>query len=70
MNARKQTDGRWAPWWVYVVIIVGSNYVKQYFLQDQPVIANVAVTLVLAGGLFLGITAVYRKMRGVNQPRR
>jgi len=70
LNAKKQSDGRWAPWWVYVVIIVGSNYVKQYFARDWPVAANAAVTFVLVGSLFLGITAVYRSMRGADRPRR
>ncbi len=70
MNARKQSDGRWAPWWVYVVILVGSNYVKQYFVQDWPVIVNAAITLVLVGALFVGITAVYRNMRGGDRQRR
>ena len=63
MNTKRQTEGRWAPWWVYVVIIVPANYVKQYVVQDWPVAANVAITLVLVGLLFLGITAVYRQRR-------
>jgi hypothetical protein len=63
MNAKRQTDGRWAPWWVYVVIIVPANYVKQYVVEDWPVGANVAITLVLVGLLFFGITAVYRQRR-------
>ncbi|GAA1644945.1 hypothetical protein GCM10009828_087360 [Actinoplanes couchii] len=62
MNASRQRDERWAPWWVYAVIIVGANFGKQYFVQDWPVIVNAAITLVLAGVLFLGITAVYRKV--------
>jgi hypothetical protein len=70
MDTKKQSDGRWAPWWLYVVIIVGSNYVKQYFVQDWPVAVNAAITLVLVGILFLGITAVYRSMRGTERRRR
>ncbi|WP_433796360.1 hypothetical protein [Actinoplanes sp. CA-252034] len=63
MTTRKQPNGRWAPWWVYVVIIVGANYAKQYLIQDWPVIVNAAITIVLAGTLFLIITAVYRNRR-------
>ena len=70
MNAEKRESGRWAPWWVYVVIIVGSNYVKQYFVQDWPVAVNAGITLVLVGSLFLGITAVYRGLRGSDPQRR
>lgn len=68
-SAEKRSSGRWAPWWVYVVIIVGANYVKQYFVRDWPVAVNVAITLVLAGGLVIAITAVHRSMRGVDRPR-
>lgn len=53
-----------------MVIIVGSNYVKQYFVQDWPVVVNAAITLVLAGSLFLGITAVYRGIHGADRQRR
>ncbi|MBG0563853.1 hypothetical protein [Actinoplanes aureus] len=70
MSAKKQSDGRWAPWWVYVVIIVGANYAKQYFVRDWPVAVNAAITLVLVGSLYLGITAVYRSMRSADRPRR
>jgi uncharacterized membrane protein YdcZ (DUF606 family) len=70
VNAKRQENGRWAPWWVYVVIIVGSNYVKQYFVRDWPVAVNAAITLVLAGSLFLGITAAYRGMHGTDRQRR
>ena len=51
-------------------LIVGSNYVKQYFVQDWPVAVNAAITLVLAGSLFLVITAVYRGMRSADRQRR
>ena len=70
MNAKMQQNGRWALWWVYVVIIVGSNYVKQHFVQDWPVAVNAAITLVLAGSLFLGITAVYRGIHGAGRQGR
>jgi hypothetical protein len=70
MGRKNQSDGRWAPWWLYVVIIVGSNYVKQYFVQDWPVIINAAITLVLVGALFLGITAVYRSIHGAARQQR
>ncbi|GAA4936186.1 hypothetical protein GCM10025331_21960 [Actinoplanes utahensis] len=61
MPSKKPGDARWAPWWVYVIVIVGGNYVKQHFVQDRPVAINAAITLALAGSLFLLITAVYRR---------
>lgn len=60
MSGEKENDGKWAPWYVYVVLIVGCNLIKQRFLETAPVAVNVIVTIVLVGGLFLLITAVYR----------
>ncbi|MBY8854109.1 hypothetical protein K7G98_40110, partial [Saccharothrix sp. MB29] len=59
----KVNDGRWAPWWVYVVLIVGCNLIKQYFIGGKvPDVANVAITVVMVAALIFGITAVYRSM--------
>lgn len=55
--------GRWAPWWVYVVVLVPANVVKQYALGDAPVAVNVAVTLALVAVGVAGITALYRTTR-------
>ncbi|NYH40903.1 uncharacterized membrane protein YdcZ (DUF606 family) [Micromonospora jinlongensis] len=67
MSGDKQQNGKWAPWWIYVPIILGSNYVKQSLVQDLPVAANAVITLVLVGTLFLIITVVYRSMRRVDR---
>ena len=64
MSPEEQEGSKWAPWWVYVVIIVGCNYVKQYLVQDLAVAVNAVITVVLAGSLFLAITAVYRSTKG------
>ncbi|MET7707374.1 hypothetical protein [Micromonospora sp. NPDC005413] len=63
MRAEEQQNGKWAPWWVYLVVILGCNYVKQYLVQDLPVVVNAAITIVLVGALFLAITVVYRSVR-------
>jgi RsiW-degrading membrane proteinase PrsW (M82 family) len=65
-----ESDGRWAPWYVYVVFIVGGNFIKQRFLENTPVAVNVVVTVVLIGGLFLLITAVYRSFFARRRRRR
>ncbi|MBO3741862.1 hypothetical protein [Actinoplanes flavus] len=63
MSAKRPGERKWAPWWVYVVVIVGANYGKQYYAEDIPVAVNAAITIVLVTTLFLGITAVYRGLR-------
>ncbi len=54
----------WAPWWIYVVVIVGANLLKQQLLQDQPVALNVAVTVVLVVVLFGLVTITFRALAG------
>ncbi|MEV4494347.1 hypothetical protein AB0J84_01385 [Micromonospora arborensis] len=67
MSGEEQKNGKWAPWWIYVPVILGSNYVKQYLVQDLPVAVNAAITLVLVGTLFLVITVVYRRVSRVER---
>ncbi|WP_020657378.1 hypothetical protein [Amycolatopsis benzoatilytica] len=71
MNAEKnENEGKWAPWYVYVVLIVGANLLKQKLIEGVPAIANIAITLVLVAALIVGITAVYRAMTGGRQRQR
>ena len=71
MNAEnKDDDGKWAPWYVYVVLIIGVNLLKQRLIEDVPVIVNVMVTLALVAALIVGITAVYRAMARGGQRQR
>lgn len=56
---------RWAPWWVYVLVIVPANLGKQRLLpEDASTALTAASTLVTIGGLFLLVTVVYRAMAG------
>jgi len=70
MSADERKDGKWAPWWIYVIVIVGCNLLKQQLLNGYPAALNIAVTVVLVAGLFVGITAVYRSVFGANQRQR
>ncbi|GGN10199.1 hypothetical protein FHR83_003277 [Actinoplanes campanulatus] len=63
MSAKNPENSRWAPWWVYVVIIAGANYGKQHYAEDLPIPVNAAITIALVTTLFLAITAVYRGLR-------
>ena len=68
MSEVKKDEGKWAPWWIYAILIAGSNMIKQALVPDEiPAWANGAITVVLIGGLFLGITAVYRTMHSAKQ---
>jgi hypothetical protein len=62
MATGKENDGKWAPWWVYVVTIVACNVAKQGLIEHFPVAINVAITVALIAVLIVVITAVYRSM--------
>ncbi|MFC4116288.1 hypothetical protein [Nonomuraea zeae] len=57
-----KNDRKWAPWYIYVVLIIGGNYIKQSFLEDAPVVINVIATVIVAAAIFILITAVYRSI--------
>jgi hypothetical protein len=59
-NQEVEARSRWAPWWVYVAVLVPANALKQVALGDAPVALNVAVTLVLVAVGVVAITAVHR----------
>jgi hypothetical protein len=53
---------KWAPWWVYVVIIVGANSLRRAMIPtgDANALADVGIALGLSALLFATITAVHR----------
>jgi hypothetical protein len=55
-------DDRWAPWWVYLIIILGANYLRQAILpfDTVPEWAVVLIAITISGILFVAITAVHR----------
>ncbi len=55
------TSTTWAPWWAYVVFIVGANYLRRAVGVDVggPAV-RVVVALTFSVTLFVIITAVYR----------
>lgn len=58
-------SARWAPWWLYLVVLLGANYVRAALLPvgtvPEPVV--VIVALAQAALLFAGITAGWRFLR-------
>lgn len=60
----QDTAARWAPWWVYLVIIIGANYLRKAALPEGSVPAlRVTLALALSAVLFAVITVVYRAVR-------
>jgi hypothetical protein len=62
---RAEASSRWAPWWVYVIVIAPANMAKEQLLSSEvgwPVRAALTVALVAAG--IAVVTAVHRASRG------
>ncbi len=69
VNDAKETN-RWAPWWVYLVVILGVNSLRQVVMPagTLPEWAVVLIALVSSAFLFGAITVVYRAS-GRSDPR-
>ncbi len=56
---------KWAPWWIYLIVLLGANYARNYFLPGSslppPLIA--AIGIGQAALLFVTITAIWRFSR-------
>jgi hypothetical protein len=64
LQRRPTTSPKWAPWWAYVAIIVGANYLRRAVAADgsEPA-ARVVVAVALSAALFVIITVVARQRR-------
>jgi hypothetical protein len=53
---------QWAPWWVYLGVILGANYLRQLLMPagTVPEWTVVLIVLALSAALFVASTAVYR----------
>lgn len=58
----KDAEARWAPWWVYLIVLLGANYVRSYFLPggSMPLPLTAALAIGQAGLLFVIVTAIWR----------
>jgi hypothetical protein len=62
-------SSRWAPWWIYVLLIVPANLGKEQLLPGDAawwMRAGLTATI-LVGGIAL-VTAVYRATRDARLP--
>lgn len=57
-----QSADKWAPWWVYLIVILGANYVRHYFvpMEDMATPIVVAIAVTQAAILFGIITVIWR----------
>ncbi|SDP70096.1 hypothetical protein SAMN04487905_107179 [Actinopolyspora xinjiangensis] len=66
MIGETATRGRWAPWWTYVLPIVGVNQLRQLILPfgTVPEWADVVIAVLVAAACFALVTLVYRAGAG------
>jgi hypothetical protein len=68
MRTERQSN-RWAPWWVYVLVIAPANLGKQQLLPDDTawwlVVTSTAATVLVGIAV---ITAVYRASTALGAP--
>jgi hypothetical protein len=59
---RSTRPPRWAPWWVYLVTILGTNYLRQLIMPAGvvPEWAVVVVAVAQSSIVFAIITVGYR----------
>ena len=65
---RSEATSRWAPWWVYVLVIAPANLGKENLLSDDAWWLRAVLTAaIVLGGIAL-VTAVYRAGRDARVP--
>ena len=53
--------GSCTPWWLYLVIIIGANYLRRAVLPDASTPpARVVIALAVSAVVFVAITIIYR----------
>ncbi|MFW3171977.1 hypothetical protein [Geodermatophilus sp. CPCC 206100] len=64
-SAQHERTSRWAPWWVYLVLILAANYLRQLALPfgTLPEWGDVLLAVGIAAVLFVAVTAVHRATR-------
>lgn len=64
-TAQPISNNRWAPWWLYVVLIVAGNWARQAVLPPDtvPTWGNATLALATAATLFVLITVLHRVLR-------
>lgn len=64
-SSHSSTSQRWAPWWIYLIVLLGANYLRSMVLPGDslPLPATVAIAVGQAAILFVIATAIWRLAR-------
>lgn len=56
------TSGEWAPWWIYLIVLLGANHVRAYVVPggSLPLPVIVAIAVGQSALLFVIVTAIWR----------
>jgi hypothetical protein len=68
LSIGRSEASRWAPWWVYVLVIAPANLAKEQLLSDDAWWLRAALTAAIVMGGIALVTAVYRAGRDVRVP--
>lgn len=62
---KPKPSGRWAPWWIYLIVLLGANYLRNFLLPGDslPAPAIFVIAIGQAAVLFVIITAIWRATR-------
>lgn len=62
---RPERSQRWAPWWIYLIVLLGANSIRNHFLPGDalPLPATVGIAIGQAATLFVIVTAIWRLSR-------
>lgn len=59
---RTTPPNTWAPWWLYLLVLLGANYLRAAVVPDSslplPIIA--AIVIAQAAVLFVIVTVIWR----------
>ena len=69
VSTRREQSSRWAPWWVYVLVIAPANLGKEQLLPNDTawwLRAALTATIVVAGIAL--VTAIHRATRDARIP--
>lgn len=62
---RPAASKAWAPWWIYLMVLLGANYLRIYLLSGSGLSVPVGaiIAIVQAAILFVLVTAIWRTTR-------
>ena len=64
-NVNEETKRRWAPWWVYAIVIVAANLARTVYLVPDGMALWLQILIGVASILLVAalVTVIYRAAR-------